>query len=317
MNTNTVTTLLILDSQAHAYNAFVNKADMPGLRVLLATDPSGLPEGAELAEVVLAPPGLLIGALPRLSRLRWAQSTWAGVEALLAPGLPRDYLLSGVKGVFGTQMAEYTLCYMLAHERQVIQRFESQKKSTWDHRMPGKLAGKHAVFLGLGSIGGECAQRCRQFGMRTTAVTLSGEQTSIVDDTFPVTRLTQAAADADYLVISLPATQATRKLVDARILGALPSHAVIINVGRGDTIDEAALAESLHAGSLAAAVLDVFEHEPLPAVHPLWNCPGVTITAHTAAVSFVEDIAPLFVANLRRYLAGEQPRFLVDFKRGY
>jgi phosphoglycerate dehydrogenase-like enzyme len=310
-------TLLILDSQADAYNAFLQDAQLPGLEVLLATDPSMLPEGAQLAEVVLAPPGLLIGALPRLTGLRWAQSTWAGVEALLAPGLPRNYLLSGVKGVFGTQMAEYTLCYMLAHERQVIQRFDSQQQGAWDHRMPGKLAGKHAVFLGLGSIGGECALRCRQFGMRTSAVTRSGAQTALADRHFQVAQLARAVTDADYLVMSLPGTPETRHMVDGRVLDALPPHAVIINVGRGESLDEQALVAALEAGKLAGAVLDVFEHEPLPAGHELWNCPGVTITAHTSAVSFVEDIAPLFLANLERYLAGEQPDYLVDFSRGY
>ncbi len=312
-----MTTLLILDPQADAYNAFVQNAGLPGLRVLLATDSSNLPDDAALAEVVLASPGLLIAALPRLTRLRWAQSTWAGVEALLAPGLPRNYLLSGVKGVFGKQMAEYTLCYMLAHERQVIQRFDSQQRGAWDHRIPGKLAGKHAVFLGLGSIGAECALRCRQFGMRTSAVTRSGSPSARVDRHFSVEQLAQAVTDADYLVMSLPGTAETRHLVDAPILEALPSHAVIINVGRGMALDEQALVAALEAGQLAGAVLDVFEREPLPTGHALWNCPGVIITAHTSAVSFVEDIAPLFLANLRRYLAGEQPDYLVEFARGY
>jgi len=312
-----MTTLLILDSQADAYNEFVKNAHLPGLNVLLATDPSSLPEGAALAEVVLAPPGLLIGALPRLTSLRWVQSTWAGVESLLAPELPRNYLLSGVKGVFGAQMAEYTLCYMLAHERQVIQRFDSQRQGAWDHRMPGQLAGKHAVFLGLGSIGGECALRCRQFGMRTSAVTRSGAQTALVDKHFQVENLPQAVSDADYLVMSLPDTPETRHLVDGPVLDALPPHAVIINVGRGRSLDQKALLSAMKAGELAGAVLDVFEHEPLAPGDALWDCPGITITAHTSAVSFVEDIAPLFLANLGRYLAGEQPHHLVDFTRGY
>lgn len=312
-----MTTLLILDSQAEAYSQFLKEADLPALEVLLATDASALPGGARNAEVVLAPPGLLIDALPRLPALRWAQSTWAGVEALLAPGLPQNYLLSGVKGVFGPQMAEYTLCYMLAHERQLKQRYESQQEGKWDHRMPGKLAGRHAVFLGLGSIGTECALRCKQFGMQTSAVTLSGKQAGLTDNHFQVEQLTEAVADADYLVMSLPGTAQTRHLVNARVLSAMPPHSVLINVGRGGTLDEQALVAALESGKLAGAVLDVFEQEPLPPGHGLWNCPGVTITAHTSAVSHVEDIAPLFLANLRRYLAGQRPQFLVDFARGY
>lgn len=317
METDATTRLLILDSQADAYGKIVSQANLPGLHMLMATSPAELPPGSELAEVVLAPPGLLVQVLPRLTGLRWVQSTWAGVEPLLAPGLPRNYLLSGVKGVFGKQMAEYTLCYMLAHQRQVIQRHESQQQGLWDHRMPGKLEGKHAVFLGLGSIGGECAIRCRQFGMRTSAVTRSGLPSPLVDAHFPVEELARAVSDADYLVLSLPGTAETRGLVNAKILDTLPAHAVIINVGRGESLDEQALVKALGTGKLAGAVLDVFQHEPLPARDALWTCPGVIITAHTSAVSFVEDIGPLFVSNLRRYLAGEQPDYLVDFTRGY
>jgi phosphoglycerate dehydrogenase-like enzyme len=312
-----MTTVLILDSEADAYHRHLREAGIPAITVLLAGDPARLPEGAESAEVVLAPPGLLIDALPRLKGLRWAQSTWAGVETLLAPELPRDYQLSGVKGVFGQQMAEYTLCYMLAHERQVIERYASQKEKHWDHRIPGSLAGKHAVFLGMGSIGRECALRCLQFGMRISAVTRSGKGSDLADRHFAVEALPSALADADYLVMSLPGTPDTRRLVDAGVLACLPPHAVIINVGRGGTLDEQALMAALKAGRLAGAVLDVFELEPLPEEHGLWSCPGVTITAHTSAVSFVELIAPLFIDNLRRYLDGELPEFLVDFARGY
>jgi len=97
----------------------------------------------------------------------------------------------------------------------------------------------------------------------------------------------------------------------------MPQHALVINVGRGQSLDEQALDAALRAGSLGGAVLDVFETEPLPAGHFLWTTPRLQISSHTAAVSYVEDIAPLFVANLRRFLGGQAPDFLVDFERGY
>ncbi len=102
-----------------------------------------------------------------------------------------------------------------------------------------------------------------------------------------------------------------------RVLAAMPQHALLINVGRGHSIDEQALDSALRDGSLGGAVLDVFETEPLPKGHFLWSTPGLQITSHTAAVSYVEDIAPLFVTNLKRYLDGGVPDFLVDFERGY
>ena len=115
----------------------------------------------------------------------------------------------------------------------------------------------------------------------------------------------------------LPNTAGTRQVVDAEMLGALPAHAVVVNAGRGDTIDDAALVEALTAGRLAAAVLDVFPEEPLPADHVLWRTPNVHITCHTAAPSFPADIVGVFADNYRRYAAGQPLRYVVDFERGY
>lgn len=312
-----MTKLLILDRQAAMYHQYIREAGLVDLEVLEASDPLALPPGVEHVQIALGPPDLLAPALSALPALRWAQSTWAGVEPMLNPGLPRNYLLSGVKGVFGRQMAEYCLCYMLAHERGVIERYLSQQRGVWQHDKPGRLAGKHVVLLGLGSIGAEIALRCRQFAMTTTGVTLSGRPSEHVDACFSVGQLPEVAASADYLVMSLPGTPATRHLVDARVLSAMPQHAVVINVGRGQCLDEQALDAALRAGSLGGAVLDVFESEPLPAGHFLWHTPRLQISSHTAAVSYVEDIAPLFVTNLKRFLDGRAPDFLVDFARGY
>ena len=102
-----------------------------------------------------------------------------------------------------------------------------------------------------------------------------------------------------------------------RSLAAMQPHAVLINVGRGATVDEGALVAALESGRLGGAVLDVFEQEPLPSDHPLWTLPNVLITSHTAAVSFPQQIAPIFVENYHRWAAGESLRYVVDFKKGY
>ena len=125
------------------------------------------------------------------------------------------------------------------------------------------------------------------------------------------------AADLDYLVAVMPNTAATRHIVDAALLQALPARAVFVNPGRGSVVDEPALAGALREGRLAAAVLDVFEQEPLPSDHVLWRTPNVLITSHTAALSAPEDIAPVFVDNYRRFVRGEPLKYRVDFDRGY
>jgi len=115
----------------------------------------------------------------------------------------------------------------------------------------------------------------------------------------------------------MPATSRTRRIVDAVFLRALPPHAVFINPGRGGVVDEAALADALQSNRLAAAVLDVFQQEPLPADHVFWRTPNVLITSHTAALSFPEDIAPIFIDNYRRLRRGEPLRYQVDFDQEY
>ena len=115
----------------------------------------------------------------------------------------------------------------------------------------------------------------------------------------------------------LPNTAGTRHIVDAVLLSQLPPHAVFINAGRGRTVDEAALAAALKNGSLAGAVLDVFEEEPLPAGHFFWQTPNLLITGHTAALSWPAEIAALFLRNYRRYRRGQSPLYPVDFERGY
>ncbi len=115
----------------------------------------------------------------------------------------------------------------------------------------------------------------------------------------------------------LPNTAETRHIVDASLLNALPSQALFVNVGRGSALDESALIEALTTKKIAGAVLDVFEHEPLPKEHPFWNTPNLLITFHTSAPSLPAEITQLFIENYRRFLKGEELMYRVNFSRGY
>jgi phosphoglycerate dehydrogenase-like enzyme len=115
----------------------------------------------------------------------------------------------------------------------------------------------------------------------------------------------------------LPRTPDTNRLVDAKLLAALPPHAIFVNVGRGNSVDEAALSGALKEGRLAAAVLDVFEKEPLPDDHPFWTTPNLYMTFHTSAISYPDDITRVFIENYRLFLQGLPLKYMVDFERGY
>ena len=311
--------LLILSKHADIYRRLISNSSLPELKLAAASNGS---DAGSLStfEIVFGEPSLIAPLLPDLISLQWVQSTWAGVEPLLAPALRRDYVLTNARGVFGAMMSEYVFGYLLAHERRMFEKRDAQRAGRWDPAPPGMLRGKQIGLLGVGSIGADLARTAKHFGMRVKGHTRSSEDCADVDEYFHgVDADTKAAfaRDLDYLVSIVPNTPDTKHFVDAALLRALPPAAVFVNPGRGSAVDESALAEALASGRLAAAVLDVFEVEPLPADHVFWRLPNVIITSHTAAVSFPADIAPLFAENYRRYLKGEPLKYQVDFKRGY
>jgi phosphoglycerate dehydrogenase-like enzyme len=206
--------------------------------------------------------------------------------------------------------------YLLAHERKIFEKRAAQLAGKWDPAHPGTLRGKRIGLLGVGSIGAALARTAKHFGMHVKGYTRASRDCSDVDEYFHGDRAA-FAADLDYLVSIVPNTAATVPLVDATLLAALPPRTVFVNPGRGNVVDEAALADALQSGRLAGAVLDVFQQEPLPPDHVFWRTPNVLITSHTAAISFPKDIAPVFIENYRRLIAGEPLKYRVDFEAGY
>ncbi|MDE3156508.1 MAG: D-2-hydroxyacid dehydrogenase [Acidobacteriota bacterium] len=309
--------LLVLSRHAPAYCRLIEEARLPELEIVSATDAAHAAQEGAGCDSVLGEPSLIAQVLPQLAALRWVQATWAGVEPLLAAGLRRDYVLTNARGVFGPLMSEYVFGYLLAHERLIFSRHASQLAGRWDRTPPGSLRGKRIGLLGVGSIGADLAHTAKCFHMRVHGYTRATEGCPDVDAWFHGDDLDAFARGLDYLVCVLPHTPATRGLVGERLLRALPQHAVFVNPGRGQVVDEEALADALQSGRLAGAVLDVFHEEPLPPYSVFWRLPNVLITGHTAALSFPEDIAPIYIDNYRRFRAGEELKYRVDFERGY
>lgn len=318
--------LLILSKEQKTYRAILEAAELPDLKIV-----NDLTEGCD---IVFGEPNLIQEALPRLSTLKWIQSTWAGVEPLLDSSLRRDYILTNARGVFGGLMSEFVFGYLLAHERKIFRRAEAQKNKEWDKSLTGTLRRKTIGLLGVGSIGAEVARTAKFFGMMVRGYTRASETSKQVDRYFhpvesmglPTDRnpvqeqapgLHRFAEGLDYLVSILPNTKETQKIVDADLLNQLPPHALFINVGRGSAVDESALIEALENDRLAGAVLDVFEQEPLPKEHPFWTTKDLTMTFHTSAPSFPEDIAQVFIENYRLYVEGKPLKYVVEFERGY
>jgi phosphoglycerate dehydrogenase-like enzyme len=300
--------LLILSSDKDKYQKLIEGAELRALEFV--TDPAQ-------ADVVLGEPRPIREALPVLSRLKWVQAIYAGVEPLVDPTQRRDYVLTNARGVFGEWMSEYVFGYLLFLEKKMLDRIKSQQSKEWRRDESGTLRGKTIGLLGVGSIGAHLAGTAKHFGMNVIGYTRSSETSTHVDKYYHGDDLLKFAEGLDYLVSNLPRVKETNKLVDETFLNALPNHAVFVNVGRGNSVDEMALVNALNEGKLAAAVLDVFAQEPVPPEHPFWNTRNLYMTYHTSAISYPKDITRLFIENYNLFLEGKPLKYVVDFDRGY
>ncbi len=301
--------LIILSRFEADYRRLIEAANLPDLKIVYSPEAD--------CEIVLGEPKQIREALPNLRNVRWVQSVFAGVEQLLDPSLRRDYILTNARGVFGAWMSEYVFGYLLAHERRMFERLQSQQENRWDTTAAGTLRGKTIGLLGVGSIGAHLAGTAKHFQMNVRGYTRESESCLDVDKYFHGNQLLEFANELDYLVGVVPNTNETRHIVDSALLNALPPRAVFVNVGRGSAVDESALADALNSGKIARAVLDVFEQEPLPADHFFWRTKNLLMTFHTSAPSIPEDITRLFIENYNRYIQGKPLQYQVDFQRGY
>ena len=307
---------LLLTAAAEKFAAEINRiADVP-IRLSACVSPDQALDEYRGQPVILGEPGMVATVLNKMPEVEWVQSTWAGVTPLISCER-RDYVLTGVKGIFGPQMSEYVFGYLLAHELKVVERVHAQLKRNWAAMRSGFLQGKRLGIMGTGSIGQHIARTAEGFGMRVTGLSRSGTLVPGFEAVLPVEQLYEFLGGIDYLVSTLPQTSSTTNLLDAVALAKLPSHAYFINVGRSNVINDEALIDVLRNGCIAGATLDVFDVEPLPDDSPLWDTPNLSVTAHIAAISHPNLITPIFIDNYRRYMHGQPLRYVVDFEAGY
>ena len=270
--------------------------------------------------------GVTVEQLAHAPRLRWLQAQSAGVDRLLTPELRRSSLLiTASKGPMGVLMAEHVVALLFALARNLPGFFRDQREHSWRRFAPERpplreLSGKTILVLGVGSVGQEIARICKVgLQMRVLGFARSRQECPYVDRFIPRADLHQALGEADVVTLSLPTTPETTRIIDAAALTAMKPGAFLINVGRGQLVDEAALVEALRSGHLGGAGLDAFEVEPLPAESPLWSLPNVIVTPHTSAIT--DHLGDRFVdfwsGNVRRFAEGEPLLGVVDKMAGY
>jgi phosphoglycerate dehydrogenase-like enzyme len=283
------------------------RARVSGVEVYTFPDSAREPPGLEDFDVLVAnlfPAEMLQHA----TRLRWLQLTSAGSDQL-ATGKPRsDLLITHAGNVPARAVAEFVLMALLAVAKQAPALWRQQQTATWQLPLTKLVAGSTLVLVGLGHIGKEIARRATTFDIRVVAVTRRGQPSPLVDRVVPTDQLRTVARDADHLVIAVPGVPETVRLVDSGVISVLPRQAAVINVARASVLDTGALVESLRAGHLRGAVLDVHDEEPLPQTSPMWTVPRLWVTPH-CAFSYpgeADDLALLVARNLARLLA-DQP----------
>ncbi|MDR7545421.1 MAG: D-2-hydroxyacid dehydrogenase [Armatimonadota bacterium] len=312
-------TVLVLSRIDERHAAAIRAVD-PRVRVVVAGDAEAAVAAAPDAEVIVAwevPEAVL----RRAGRVKWIHATAAGVDGLLTPDVRAGrVILTNSVGIH-VGLPDHIMGLVLAFSRRLHVAVRNQMAHRWDRAaaVGDEVAGKVMGILGLGTIGRALAARAAAFEMRIIGTKRQPEPITHVERVYPPEGTDEVLRQADYLVVILPLTPHTRGLIDGRALGLMKRTAVLINVGRGPVVQEAALIDALRRGLIAGAGLDVFEREPLPADSPLYDIENVIITPHVSGASrtYYDRAVPLFCENLRRYLDARPLLNVVDPARGY
>lgn len=298
-------------------------SQMSGQREPTDTTKASLLEQIAEAEVVLGPSRIPVEYFDAAVRLRWFQCINAGIERMEQGGLlRRGFVVTTAAGLASVAIAEYVLGTMVMLAKDLHHFGRTQQEHKWDFRFTRELAGKTVGILGLGEIGRETARRARAFDMQVIASrrkVATGATDPDADELFAHSDLDELLARSDYLVVAVPLTAETTRMIGAAELAKMKPSASIINIARGEVLDQAALVAALQAGTIASAALDVFDPEPLPENSPLWEMPNVIVTPHIsgAVEGYGHKATELFIANLRRYLAGEPLAHMANPELGY
>ncbi|HZC69532.1 MAG TPA: D-2-hydroxyacid dehydrogenase [Jatrophihabitans sp.] len=259
-------------------------------------------------------------AWPERTQVRWVHVASAGVHPLLFPELrAQPVVLTNSSGVFDAAIAEFVLGAMLLFATDLPTTLRLQREHRWQHRERLRLAGSTVLVVGAGAIGRATARLASAAGCRAVGVARTGRDDPDFDRVVPIAAFDAELPNADYIAVTAPLTSDTAGLLGSAAFARTRPGAVLINVGRGPIVDDAALLAALDAGRLRGAVLDVFADEPLPPDHPYWDRPDVVVSPHMCGdfAGFGDVLVDLFLDNFRRWRVGDELRNVVDKDRGY
>jgi phosphoglycerate dehydrogenase-like enzyme len=290
-------------------------------RVFLTQDFKDVPDLSQTEILFTFGKEMTVDTFMSMPKLKWIQLCSTGFNHL-----PQDYLqnkeivVTTAKGAHAEPISEYAFSCMLYFVRNMDLFLEQQKEKKW-YRLdfPSELFGQKLVILGTGYLGKEIARKAKAFNMETIGVNRSGIESDYFDKVYRIVQLDEVLPKADYLILALPFTKQTEGLIGTKELSLLKSTAVVINVGRGELMDESAALEVLETNKIRGMAMDVFRQEPLPPDSPLWEQKGLLITPHMAAMTnrFLDRSIDRFLINYQLYINGLEMIDVADFSRGY
>jgi phosphoglycerate dehydrogenase-like enzyme len=319
------TTLLVLSKPNARHLEVLSR--LPGsTRIVVGDNPAAFADAAPEAHVLMngmMPRDLFQQVFNMCRKLEWVHSFSAGLENSLFPEIIASPVpMTNSRGVFARSLAEFVIAGIL-HFEKFIPRMQRQKAGkVWQVFDVEEMHGKTMGIIGYGKIGQMTAERAKVFGVKVLALRKRpglSEGDPNVDATYTPDRIQELAAASDYVVCAAPFTPETQGLISRDVIAAMKPTAIFANVGRGQVVDEPALAEALASGRLRAAVLDVFATEPLPGDSPLWTLDNVLLSPHTAdhTATWLNDAMNFFCDNYERFLAGQPLENIVDKQAGY
>jgi len=282
----------------------------------------------EVTEEIVSDVEVILGnvspeVLPKAKELRWLQLSNAGTEGYCDGKLPEGVTLTNATGAFGLSMAEHMIGMLFELKKGLHRFYANQQRHEWKKHYDAQLIqGKKVLVVGMGDIGTAFAQKMHALGCRVIGVKRrEGRPPEGVEGLYTLERLDKLLPQADIVAMCLPGNKDTYHLMNKERLSLMKEGAVLLNVGRGITLDTEGLMEVLRSGHLAGAALDVTDPEPLPKDHPLWDMENVVLTPHISGASVLpeiqEKILDICIGNLECYLVQRPMRNVVDFKTGY
>jgi phosphoglycerate dehydrogenase-like enzyme len=317
--------ILVLSDPAAAHLKVLEK--LPDTASLVVTADDGLAlKKAPQADIIfnaLFQPDLLRRVFPAASKVQWVHSISAGVDHVLFPELRASAVpLTNGRGAFARSLGEFVIAGALFFAKNVRGLLAAQAAGRWAQFDLEELHGRTMGIVGYGEIGRAAAARAHAFGMRVIAVrrrpALSAAD-PLLEAAYEPARVLDLVRESDYVVASAPNTPETRGMIGEREFGAMKPSAVVINVGRGQVIDEAALVKALESRRIRGAALDVFHTEPLPEGHPFYTLDNVFMSFHSAdhVGGWIENAVDVFVGNYQRFAKGQPLENVVDKEAGY